>query len=139
MATMSSISVTSNMFGTLSVRAEWTRTRQLVSSGEMKESEVQKALTALLATAKRRGSCDRRSVSHDSAGERWDDVMYSIVSDRTLAPEEVQETLKHLNQLGRHLPIPKRARGSSRSRVVDFGKTDGAPNDSSSVFEGVPG
>jgi hypothetical protein len=136
MATMSSISVTSKMSGTLSARAEWTRTRQMVSSGEMKESEVQKALTALLATAKRRGSRDRQSKPRDSAGERWDDVMYFMVSDRTLAPEEVRTTLNHLNQVGRHLPIPKRARVACSH--VDLGQTNGAPNDSVSVFEGVP-
>ncbi|MFA5127968.1 MAG: hypothetical protein WC457_03125 [Patescibacteria group bacterium] len=136
MATMSSISVTSHELGTLSVRAEWVRTRQKVSSGEMKESEVHKTLTALLATAKRRGSCDRQSDPRDSIGKRWEDVMYFMVSGRTLVPDEVRLVLSHLNQMGRHLPIPKRAR-VARSRV-DFGNTNGAPNDGVSVFEGVP-
>ena len=137
MATMGSIRVgMRSSLGMFSVRAEWERTRALISSGGMEESEVKKALVALLATAKRRGSHDRQSKSRDSVAERWDDVMYFIVTDRTLGTDKVRYTLACLNKMGRHLPLPQRAR-VARS-CVDLGKNNGEPNDSASVFEGVP-
>lgn len=109
MAIMASIKVFQNG-GIVFARTEWLHSGELLLSGRLKRKEVEAVLKTLIATAsKKRGCPVCQSEVDDDLKSRWADVMHLMTSG-FLMPRQVAETLRDLNTLKRHLPLPERVR-----------------------------
>jgi hypothetical protein len=109
MATMASIDVAQNG-GIIFARTEWLHSGKLLLSGRLKRKEVETVLKTLIATASKKHGCPEcQSEIGSDLKSRWADVMHLMTSG-FLTPRQVAETLRDLNALQRHLPLPERVR-----------------------------
>ena len=121
MATMASIKVAQNG-GIIFARNEWLHSGEMILSGRLKRKEVETALKTLIATARKKDGCPEcQSKIGDDLGSRWADVMHLMISGY-LTPRKVAETLRDLNALQRHLPLPERVRIQRLNNAQNGGK-----------------
>ena len=121
MATMASIKVAQNG-GIIFARTEWLLTGEMILSGRLERKEVETALKTLIVTARKKHGCPEcQSKIGDNLDSRWADVMHLMISGY-LTPREVAETLRDLNALQRHLPLPERVRIQRLNDAQNGGK-----------------
>ncbi len=82
---------------------------EMSKEDKIPEKEVNKTFCELIETARLRRNENRFGTSHLPARPSWSELNFYLI-EGWLTYHEVYNSLNHLVQFGRYLPIPKRAK-----------------------------